>query len=230
MLAIRIGKRRLAAAMIGSGMLLLASTLAKAQQTDLEQRRMELMRRRAGGIVFLAQTEGFPKSLQPEPLFRYDDLPRGYVDGAVWRLGDQGRPLAIVTTELHPKYLGGGPRIVYDFLSLSPVPFSATSEDANWTPSESAVVMQPLADAPRPAGSAAMRLIQMKRIIQRFKAVQVVTEGDPEEKKLNLRLLPRPIERYTPSKDDKADGTVFLFVAGRMPGVIAFLETKGSQW
>lgn len=206
---------------------------------DVESQRMHLMRARALSIDILSESKGFPKKLQGEPLFRYDDLPRGYVDGAVWRLGAKGRPLAIITTELHPNYSGGGPRIVYDLLSLSPKPFSAKSADVpGWTPSESAVTMKPL-EGDKPAATAAQRLFQMKRMIQRFTANQVVSEEDPETIKLNLRQLPRPIDRYAPEpsdpstkaeESDRADGAVFLFVAGRMPGVIVFIDTDGSNW
>ena len=90
----------------------------RVETPSIENQRMEVMRTRALAMRFRG-IDGMPKSLEAEPLFRYDDVPRGYVDGAVWRWGEQGRPQAIVTTELHPRYLGSGPRIVYDFLSPS---------------------------------------------------------------------------------------------------------------
>lgn len=241
--------------LLAVGMVFFFPAVASGQASDVEQKRMELMRERAGAITFFSAAQNFPRVLQPDPLFRYDDVPRGYVDGTVWRLGASGRPLAIVTTELHPKYLGTSPRIVYDFLSLSAKPFTAKSADVTgWTPSESAVTMKSLAGVADPAGTPAQRLLQMKRIIQRFSASQIVSEEDPEASKLNLRLLPRPIDRYTPtatknstgasdtassdtgssdtasSDPTRADGATFLFVAGRMPGVIVFLETDGTKW
>ncbi len=236
-----LSKQFLVPAMVVAAVLVQLPIPASGQQSEAEEARMELMVSRALGIRFFSSHPGFPTSLQSKPLFRYDDVPRGYVDGAVWRLGKQGRPLAIITTELHPDYLGGGPRIVYDFLSLSSHPFTAKSEDAAWTPSESAVTMKPLRIADRsteglahsfdrPAQTPSKRLFQMKRIMQRFTANQVVSEESPEEKKLSLRLLPRPIERYRDPENKNSDGAVFLFVAGRMPGVIVFLETDGSKW
>ncbi|MFK8110890.1 MAG: hypothetical protein AB8B91_01735 [Rubripirellula sp.] len=203
-------------------------------KTNLEQQRMDLMRSRAQAIRFQCEMKGLPDRMQAEPLFRYDDVPRGYVDGAVWRWGKSGRPMAIVTTELHPDYLGGGPRVVYDFLSLADFSFSAISNDSQWAPSTSAVVMQPLPPAMQEefkvGQSPSVRMFQMKRIMQHFSAHQIVSEENPEETKLSLRLLPRPIDRYQPSKSKMADGATFLFVAGRMPGVIVFLDTDGNQW
>src|SRR5258707_11916928 len=97
--------------------------------------------------------------MQMTPLFRYDDETRGYVDGTVWRLGEKGRPLAIITAELHPRYLNGGPKGVYDLLSLTERPFTARSADIpGWTPGGSAVRMKPLPDAPAPSPLAAQRV------------------------------------------------------------------------
>lgn len=195
----------------------------------LSQQRMDLMRRRALAFRLSTDKNSRPVQLESEPLFRYDDIPRGYVDGAVWRWGKTGRPLAIITTELHPTYLGSSQRVVYDFLSLSEVPFSAVSDDVSWRPTESAVKMQPLETGAPPAQTSAQRRFQMKRILQGFSAAQVVTEEMPEESRLKLRLLPTPIETYQPDGEG-TDGAVFLFVAGRMPGVIVFLETRGKKW
>jgi hypothetical protein len=201
------------------------------QKPGLEEQRMDVMRERAMAMKFTGGwSAGLPGQVQSQPLFRYDDVPRGYVDGAVWRWGQEGRPYAIITTELHPKYLGGGPKVVYDFLSLSDASFTMKSDDSSWQPSSSAVTMQNLENGPKPADTQAQRLFQMKRIMQRFAAQQVVSEEKPAEIKLRLRLLPRPIDRYQPPGNENADGATFLFVAGRMPGIIVFLETDGQGW
>ena len=73
--------------------------------------------------------EQLSSSLMETPLFRYEDLPRGYIDGTVWRLGESGRPKVIITTELHPNFFGGGSKIIYEFLALTEQPFSASSPD-----------------------------------------------------------------------------------------------------
>ena len=193
---------------------------------SIAAQRMELMRTRAASIRFRAQEETFPVALEPEPLFRYDDLTRGYVDGTVWRLGKTGRPLAIITSELHPHYLGGGPRVVYDFLSLTDIPFTARSNDVpGWSPEGSAVEIRALADGPAPAGNGALRLAQMKQLAGRFTASQEV-----EGQKVPLRLLPKPIDRYAAGTDPAADGAIFLLVNGRNPGLLLLIETDGQDW
>ena len=146
-------------------------------QKNARRQRLEVMASRIESLVVTSTDPKFPKRLQPTPLFRYDDETRGYVDGTIWRLGEKGRPLAIITAELHPRYLGSGSRIVYDFLSLTDRSFTARSLDvAGWSPGESAVALQPLADAPPPAADAARRLAQLKQQARRFSGTQVVQE------------------------------------------------------
>jgi hypothetical protein len=131
----------------------------------------------------------------------YDDETRGYVDGTVWRLGETGRPLAIITAELHPNYLGSGPRIVYDFLSLTRRPFTARSPDIpGWSPRAPAVVLKALPKAPEPSTVASKRLTQLKEQARRFSGTQEVQEtdktfvpnersGSPDKRRLGLRIF-----------------------------------------
>ncbi|MCA9055346.1 MAG: hypothetical protein KDA75_16005 [Planctomycetaceae bacterium] len=203
---------------------------ADESESDCEARlaseRMDLMRSQALGFRFTAPEPDFPQSLSPKPLFRYDDHTRGYIDGTVWRLGQEGRPLAIVTAELHPKYTGVGPRVVYDFLSLTPVPFTARSSSLVWTPPGSAVEMVAFPDAPAAAATLPLRMVQMRRLAERIRATQEV-----EGQKVQLRLLPKPIDRYCMEADAVAsDGAIFLLVNGRNPAIMLFLETDGEKW
>lgn len=201
---------------------------ATAEKPTLGQQRMAIMVKRAGGISFTAAKSlaDFPPRLHDKPIFRYDDQTRGYVDGTIWRLGRTGRPKAIITTELHPRYLGQ-PRVVYDLLSISPHKFTASSDDFIWSPNESAVEFLPITgdDVKPPATTATRRLSQMKHLAKHFSATQ-----DVENVLVQLRLLPTPIDRYTPGKAKNSDGAIFLFVNGRNPGLIMFVETDGTKW
>lgn len=213
-----------------AALMIVVQTVTRAddpERPSVEDRRLLLMQEWARDVTFRAGSDAdFPARVESDALFRYDDLTRGYVDGAVWRLGATGRPRALVTTELNPDYLGGGQRIVYEFLSLTDVPFTARSSDvAGWTPSQSALSEGVLSDGPTPAATAERRLFQLKQIAGRFSAMQEV-----EDQHLRLRLLPRPIDRYAPSEDARADAAMFLFVSGRMPGVVLLIETDGGGW
>jgi hypothetical protein len=218
-------------------MLCIAGNLTADERpsADIEKQRLDLMRQRTQAMAFRPQRgdpAAFPSRLESEPLFRYDDLTRGYVDGTLWRLGAEGRPLAIVTAELSPNYQSSGPKVVYDFLSLSDVPFVAGIPDVpyTWSPPRSAVAMAVLPGAAEPAATPVRRLFQMKQLAGRFTATQDVTGEEIQRLDLNLRLLPNPIDRYTPGDADRADGTIFMFASGRMPGVVLVLETDGTIW
>lgn len=190
--------------------------------------RMAVMAAHAGTIRTTSSEAGFPTRLQDKPLFRYDDETRGYVDGTVWRLGETGRPRAIVTTELHPNYLGGGPRVVYDAFSLNEQPFRAASGTFQWNPPDSAVEIQPLPRGPVPSASAPQRLTQIKDLSRRFTATQEIEETD--RTLVQLRRLPREIDRYQSGAAENSDGALFLFVNGRNPGLVLLIETDGTNW
>lgn len=196
---------------------------------SLDQQRLELMRTKAKAFRFRGGEAGLPERVDDRPIFRYDDIPRGYVDGTIWRWGPPGRPLAIITTELHPNYLQTGHRVVYDFLSLAPFPFTASGSHGTWSPAQPAVTMKPLPTDIAPSKTTKQRRLQMKRLVTQFEASQVVSEESDLESRLKLRLLPRAIDSYHPSGDDSV-GSAYLFVSGRMPGVILFLESDGKQW
>jgi hypothetical protein len=204
-------------------------SLAADGEDDAAERRLELMAQRAGRFSFLSEDPDFPDALEDTPLFRYDDQTRGIVDGTVWRLGAKGRPKAVVTTELHPSYYGS-PCVVYDFLSLCDTPFRAAGGGIRgWRPSASAVTFQSLPDGPEPAATAKARLFQLKRLARRFAGRQQLDE-DGIEQDVRLRLLPRPIDRYTPPGSERADGAMFLLVSGRNPAVVLLIETDGRAW
>jgi hypothetical protein len=187
------------------------------------------MASRIRGIAISSPDPEIPKQMHPHSLFRYDDETRGYVDGTVWKLGDSGRPLAIITAELHPNYLNDGPRVVYDFLSLTDSPFTVQSTQVpRWSPSSSAVEMKPLPGSPEPAATAARRLTQLKKQARRFSGTQEIDELTTTS--VNLRMMPREIDRYTPAGGERADGAIFLYANGRNPAVVLVLETDGTDW
>lgn len=195
---------------------------------NIAARRMEVMKSRIDSIVVSSIDPRVPGKMHPTPLFRYDDETRGYVDGTVWRLGDTGRPLAIITAELHPRYLGGESSIVYDLLSLTTQPFTVKAQDWNWSPHASAVALLPLPKAPAPVETEPGRLAQMKQQARRFSGTQDVKELDTQF--VHLRLLPREIDRYRPADHPRSDGAIFLLVNGRNPALVLLVETDGQAW
>jgi hypothetical protein len=191
---------------------------------DLTMKRYDLMQQRMADVMVTAEEDGFPEKFAEKPIFRYTDPARQYVAAAVWKLGDEGRPRAIITTELHRQYRGT-PRIVSEFLSLTPTKFTARGKDFLWNPSASVLEFKPVPKAPAPDDTPQRRLLQLRAIAKRFAGEELVgTE------KCELRVLPQPIDRYTPSKEPRADGGIFIAAFGTNPEAILFIESDGKTW
>ena len=85
--------------------------------------------------------------------------------------------------------------------------------------------MSPLPNSLRLAESKSQRLLQLKKMSERFTGHQSV-----EGQELELRILPRPIDRYQPTESDTSDAAIFLFVSGRNPGIVLVIEATESDW
>jgi len=198
----------------------------KDPDKELAEQRLDLMQKRIAQIAVRPAPPGpeFPGHFEAQPFFRYDDPARGYVSAALWRLGAEGRPLAIISTELQPLY-HGRPRIVYEYLSLTAQSFVAASPDFRWSPEGSAVEFKPVPDSPAPAENARLRLLQMRKEARRFSGFELVAK-----ERCELRLLPQPADRYTPSAAERADGGIFILAFGTNPEAVLFLESDGAKW
>jgi hypothetical protein len=51
-----------------------------------------------------------------------------------------------------------------------------------------------------------------------------------DETSVELRLLPREIDRYSPVDHKLSDGAIFLLVNGRNPALLLVIETEGEVW
>jgi hypothetical protein len=198
---------------------------AKSARDDaLAARRYELLRERVAAAEVRSNEAGFPSRLAAKPIFKYSDPARGYVAAAVWKLGDEGRPKALLASELD-RCDHGKPCISYEYLSLTATPFSMKSADMDWSPSRTLIVFRPIPKAAAPAATPQRRLIQLREIARRFASREEVKKESCE-----LRLLPAPVDRYRPSNADRADGAIFFFTFGTNPEVVLFIESDGEKW
>jgi hypothetical protein len=197
---------------------------AKGNDDELTMKRYDLMQQRMAGVEITSEEGDFPEKFADKPIFRYTDPARQYVAAAVWKLGDEGRPRAIITTELHRQFYGM-PRIVYEYLSLTPTKFAARGKDFLWNPSASVLEFKPVPGTPAPDETPQRRLLQLRAIAKRFSGEELVGK-----EKCELRLLPQPVDRYTPSKAARADGGIFIAAFGTNPEAILFIESDGKTW
>lgn len=166
-----------------------------------------------------------PVEIHPQPLFRYDDQPRGFRDATLWIWVDKGRPVAIGKTEdwRDPKK---GPTWITCLASLSPSPIRATWEGGyDWTAKKPGIELLPIKDGPKPEATETGRLRQFKALSQRFSASMQLYTGDKQE----LRLLPRQLHRYNIPAEGVVDGVIFGWTAnGTNPDAILIMEQRAS--
>lgn len=192
----------------------------------LQTQRFELMQSQMASLKVEADEAGFPTRFATKPIFKYNDPARGYVAASVWKLGDQGRPKALIAVELHRAAYNRQPSICFEYASLTKTPFKVfADEKLVWSPRGTLYNFKPIPDAPEPEGTPQLRLIQMRAFAKRFASNEIVNNETCE-----LRLLPQPVDRYVPSKAKQADGAVFFFTFGTNPEVVLLIESDGQRW
>lgn len=224
------------------GLWICASLAALAQddpagtpRDEQAKRRLELMLGALADCRISSQEIASAAALKmgKSPLLRYDDPTRGLgetteglQDASVWRVGETGRPTALITLEIYRQ----GPMrgvLSYEFLSLSPSPLDLTSpRGPKWTPTSTDLKMAALPKAPRPADSPRARLVQMRQLARRFS----VQEELPPDNKIECRLLAQPIDRYDGGVEKLVDGAIFAFANGTNPEAALLLECSSEEW
>ena len=214
---------------------LLAQDQPAGKDQDQSKQRLALMEQTIAGFEAASEEIAARSALTfaAKPLLRYSDPTRGtteanvLLDASVWRLGEKGRPTALVTLEIY-RASEEKSILAYEFLSLSEATLSLTHkvhEKVVWEAAGKALVMTPLADAPKPAASPAARLAQMRQLSRRFKAREKIKDADIE-----CRLLSQPIDRYQSAEDRILDGALFVYANGTNPEVGVLLECSDAAW
>ena len=207
-----------------------------ADEGSVSQARMALMERNIAALE-ATSTQIKAKSaltFNPKPLLRYSDPTRGtteanvLVDAGVWRLGEQGRPTALVTLEIYPNSATDG-LLSYEFLALSNERFSLRHKQhptVVWDATEGALKLAPLPDAVEPGATPVARLSQMRQLARRFAVREKLITGD----EVVCRLLSQPIDRYQSSADKIVDGAIFVFANATNPEIGIVLEADAERW
>jgi hypothetical protein len=180
---------------------------------------------------FLDEDKRQELELRREPVMRWSST--GDYNGEVFVWTDRGTAAIVGCIFSGPQ---GSERrgILHEFHSLVPHPLYAGARGGSgWLPDKPGVKLEPVAEAPAPAATPALRLAQMRDLARRFTA-----QVQRENSKWEMRLLTQPIYRYeiNDEKSTIVDGAVFSFVwtAGTDPEVLLILEArrteKGVQW
>lgn len=218
------------------GCLLAPPADCPADNDQESQQRLQMMEREIAQYSIDPPPGADPRAFRfaAKPLLRYSDLTRGtsaanvLIDATVWRLGEQGRPTALITLEIY-RARGANGILSLECLSLSPDQFSLRHKEFDiiaWDADESALSLKPLPDGPAPAETAAARLLQLRHLARRFAVQETLESGES----MSCRMLPQPIDRYQAPDKQIVDGAIFAFANGTNPEVGVVLECDGAQW
>jgi hypothetical protein len=204
-----------------------------SQGDKVAAQRLKIMRDAIDGFRIASEeieSEGELK-FSARPLLRYNDQTRasqnikGVLDATAWRLGETGRPKAVVTLEI---YLveQARPLLTYEFVSLTPQKFEMQSvRGVRWLPHDTDLSMTGFAEAPRPVDTPRARLVQMRALSRRFTAQEQLGAQTTD-----LRLLTQPIDRYEDLAAGILDGAVFVFANGTNPEMGLLVECSEEKW
>jgi hypothetical protein len=207
------------------------------KKTEKESGWQKLFRAHAAGYkVVIEGSEKAEVKLFADPILHWSQPVRGGSDGSVYLWVLEGRPVAIGTLFIWP--MGNGKQgITHELHSLCQQPFVATWKDRKWTPPKDTIVWKPLSTARAPAKTAEQRLRQMREAARDFQA----ESRDKNDRKWELRLLPKPIYQYQIAEknaaspvNDVLDGAIFGFVEGTDLEVVLLVQARktpqGAQW
>ncbi|MDR3636287.1 MAG: hypothetical protein P4L84_20965 [Isosphaeraceae bacterium] len=192
---------------------------------DKRERLLEIYRNEAASYTIYRDASRKERlELQHDPVYIWTNPVRSAgQDGAVFVWTCRGRAEVLATFFSYP---ATGPRSLnHELHSLSRSVLDVTRSGTHtWTPTAPGVELKPIAGAPLPASSPSQRLIQMRALNREFTA----GTRDKEDKRWELRLLPKPLYRYESTDPDLLDGAVFAFVstAGTDPEIVLVLEAR----
>ncbi len=152
---------------------------------------------------------------------------RGTTQGTLFLWLHDGRPAAVACIFSYPHFRLPGRMVAHELHALDREKLIVKREGLNqWKP-EVGLDRKELPDAPVPADTPGARLLQIKKLAAEFIAHSV----DKEKRRLELRLLPTPLYRYTAAKTGVIDGALFALVADAStdPEVLLIIEAKETE-
>jgi hypothetical protein len=212
--------------------LLLSAMAAVSQSQDVTDPRTTPTRKdwltdRAGELAaytaYLESTTAARLILEPQPLLDWSNPERGTLFGATFLWTVQGRPALIADA------YGRGEYLRQEFQSISDQPIVVKRGESVVHRFHPGIEWRDLADSTQPAESLPLRLVQMRRLAQRFQATVLTESPLGELEPSSLRLLSQPV--YRPSNTASAQVAIFQFVQGTDPECALLLEvTLQKTW
>ena len=157
--------------------------------------------------------------LVPQPILRYSDPARQDTDGTVWVFADGEPPVALVCLFVKPDRTK---EWNYEFVSLIDQPLRVSGRPRwSWTPRRQTRTWSRLdGDV---SDRAVGRAQQMRAIARQMQASEVI-----QDQSFQLRLLNRPVYRYSDQDRGIEDGALFVYAYGTNPEILLQIESRRS--
>jgi hypothetical protein len=189
---------------------------------------MAAMERLAGSLkVAIKGAAPGEAALIPEALFRSHDPAReNSPDGSIWGYGTRGRPVALLSLTLYPPRDGRPGGWLHELNSLSAHPVEAiVPSQPNWSSRKSGIELKDFPDAPAAADTEAGRTRQFRELSARFAGFELLqSAASAKPERFELRLIPRPIYRYSDRERGQLDGAIFLMTYSTNPEIVLVIE------
>ncbi|WP_149499249.1 hypothetical protein [Roseiconus lacunae] len=181
-------------------------------------RRLKYMQE-SGQSYRVSDADGKPIRFVSSPALRWTNPVSGVNDGGLFFWEDaNGRPVAAAQIFLIPKTER---KWLHEFQSLADQPMTFKHQGRIvWSPKQAGVEFKSVDGIDAPRSSPGARLIQMRRITQRF-TVDDDFEGETENR---LRLMSTPLARY--SSPGVIDGALFVYSHGTDPELFVMIEAR----
>jgi len=225
-----------AAAMVA--MAFATSTLAeepevsKSQESEEVRETARLIQAESPRWIIVMGREAAELKLDPKPILRWTNPAAGRMHGELYVWTANGRPETVMSLYKvwEPAWGFAG-----ELQSLSLTNLTATRDKAaEWKCDQPGITLRDVPDAPTIGETAPRRLQQMRAMADNFSAVLLDSRQNAKAEQQALRLLMKPLYRYSSPSSGVADGAMFAFVLGTDAEVILLLEAretnKASRW
>jgi hypothetical protein len=223
--------------LLASGVISCLAQVGADETSKNEEKRARMLKQMtdlaAEAKLILKNARREPK-LVPQPVFRYDDQPRRFIDATMWVWTDGGRPVAFEKVEAMIHRDTGEAQWGYCFTSVSEDQVAIHwNETRDYHTTQAGTEFKPLEGAPEVFAKESQRKRQARDLAKGFAARVVI---DPKNNTTQeMRLLTTPIYEYTDEKTKEYSGSVFaLSTNGTNPDLLVLLEPREGggklQW
>jgi hypothetical protein len=205
--------------------LALAAVMQTLAEADDPSPRERFQQEAQSYEIRLGDKQASPLELTSKPVLHWGNPAANGEDGAVFIWLHQGRPEVIGTFFTYRRASTGEIVLKHSLHSLTSHSITADYRGQRvWSPKLPGVEFRPVPEAPPPAETARLRLLQMKFLAKEFSGKLVDLKGQS----FALRLLPQPLVRYEPAGTKVLDGSIFALAEGTDPQSLVLIEARNS--